>query len=664
VRPAAALAAAALALALGALAPGALAVDPGLQPLELRVDGGEETWHAEPSFTLRWHNPQRTAGHAVANVHYRLLEPSGQVALGETTTGWASTSIEHLRVPAAPGAYTAEVWLEDATGEEGPPATAKLRFDDARPGDVDPLPPAGWIGRDDFPYTLRLGHPAGTEPLSGIRGYAVAIDRGASGQPCAGALCSEAETDLRGGIGADAFAIADLPEGTSYAHAVAVSGSGVRSATTGTAALRVDKTDPVTQLAGVPAGWSDRPVRLVASATDSASGMLATPGGELPFTAIRVDGAAPATAAGGSVATTVIESGAHAIAYYARDAAGNVADGGVVNGQPNPEPGEAVVRIDREPPRVAFANAQDPADPERIEAVASDSLSGLDATRAQIAVRGAGSGDRFEPLPTAARGNTVLARWDSAAFPAGSYEFRATAHDAAGNAATTRFRANGSSMVLSNPLKVQATLRAGFGGRSARTVPYGRAIPFGGRLTAGRRAPLGGAPVRVVERFDSGAAPGERVSTVKTGPRGYFTVRLAPGPSREVLAVAAPTPTLSGAASRPARLNVRSGLRLRVSSPVAEVGGRPIVFSGSVAGAGSAIPSEGKTVELQFRLPGLPWSEFRTLDTDRRGRFRYAYRFADDDSRGVRFQFRAYAPTQSGWPFEPAASPPVAVRGR
>ena len=59
---------------------------------------------------------------------------------------------------------------------------------------------------------------------------------------------------------------------------------------------------------------------------------------------------------------------------------------------------------------------------------------------------------------------------------------------------------------------------------------------------------------------------------------------------------------------------------------------------------------------MQFRLAGMPWSEFRTVRTDRHGRFRYAYRFSDDDSRGVRFQFRAYAPAQAGWPYEPAGS--------
>ena len=47
----------------------------------------------------------------------------------------------------------------------------------------------------------------------------------------------------------------------------------------------------------------------------------------------------------------------------------------------------------------------------------------------------------------------------------------------------------------------------------------------------------------------------------------------------------------------------------------------------------------------------------------RRGRFRYAYRFSDDDSRGVRFLFRAYVPSQDDWPYEPGGSLPVAVRG-
>jgi hypothetical protein len=633
---------------LGARDAGAVA----LQPLELRVDGGEESWHAKRGFVLRWSNPPLP----VAAIHYRVLYPSGGVAVGEARIGWAATS-QHLSVPSIPGAYTAEVWLEDGAGTEGPPATAKLRFDNVAPGTVEPTSVSGWIGRTEFPYALQLGHPAGPSPLSGIRGYAVSIDRDPDGSPCPTAgECGTAETELHGGP-ADSLTIAELPEGANYVHAVAVSGSGTRSALAATTVLRVDKTDPVTRLSGDRAGWSNRPLTLTASATDAASGM--TPGGGgSPFTAIRVDGGTPTGAAGDTASTTVIASGIHTVAHFARDAAGNTADGGSSNGLANRAPATTTVKIDREAPRLAFASAQDPRDPERIEATASDSLSGLDPTRGSISVRQARSGERFTALPTELRGAVLRARWDSEAYPPGDYEFRATVHDLAGNSASTLSRDNGSAMRLSSPLKVRTTLLSDFG---SRTVPYGQGASFSGRLIAGRRAALSGMPVRVIERFDAGAAPRERESTVVTGAGGAFSVRLEPGPSRRIVAVAPPTATLRGAGSKPARLAVRGGVRIGVSSTVAKVGGRPIVFRGKVAGS---IPADGKIVQLQFRLAGLPWSEFRTIRSDPRGGFRYAYRFADDDSRGVCFQFRAFAPAQAGWPFEPAGSAPVAVRGR
>ncbi len=653
----------AVAVALAGTAPPANAAG-DLQPLDLRVDGGEESWHAEPSFALRWSNPPRDGQAPVAAVHYRLLDPTGQVTLAESELRWPATSIQHLTVPAVPGAYTAEVWLEDTTGEAGSPVAATLRFDDAAPGRVEPSPATGWIGRSGLPFALRLGRPEGPEPLSGIRGYAASVDPVPGASPCADRYtCSDAETDLHGGSAGNLLMLDGLPEGTSYVDAVAVSGSGIHSAAVGSTVLRVDKTDPVTRLSGVPDGWSNRPLTLTATATDGLSGMLASGIGG-PFTAIRSDGGAPTAAAGNSVTTTLIDSGIHTVSYYARDAAGNVADGGTLNGHRSNPPATATVRIDREAPRLAFANAQDPADPERIEVHVVDSLSGVDRGRGRISVRPLGSGERFEDLPTEAAGDALRARWSSDAYPPGEYEFRATAYDKAGNPASTRSRGNGTEMRLLAPLKTSTTLLTGFGGERRRTVPYGRRVTFGGRLIAGRRAPLVGAPVRVLERFASGSGLAERATVVRTGAGGGFELRLAPGPSREIVAVAPATATLRGASSRPMRLTVRTGLKLNVSSGFAKVGGRPIVFSGRVFSTGAEIPTDGKAVQLQFRLPGLRWSEFRTIRTDRRGRFRYAYRFADDDSRDVRFQFRAFAPAQAGWPFEPAGSAPVAVIGR
>lgn len=633
----------------------------GFQPLDLRVDGGEESWHAERSFAVRWSNPP-----GVAAVHYRLLDPSGQVSLSGARIGWAATAIQQLTVPQISGAYIAEVWLEDSGGNEGAPVTARLRFDESRPGHVDPLPPGRWIARTDFPLALHLGHPSEPQPLSGIRGYAVSLDRASDGEPCADAfLCSEGETDLHAGIDGDSLSIADLPEGTSYIHAVAVSGSGMRSAAAGSAPIRVDKTDPVTHLAEVPEGWSNRPLVLTATSADSGSGMAVVGSVLSPFTAIRVDGGSPVVAAGDTVTTTVIGSGVHTIAYYGRDAAGNVAGGGSTNGQPNNEPATAIARIDRDPPRLAFSNAQDPADPERIDVHASDALSGIDPSRGEIAVRRVGATDSFEALPTHVSGAVLTTHWDSAANPPGEYEFRATAFDRAGNQASTLTRSGGTAMRLRSPLKVATTLQAGFGCSSGSpTIAFGRGISYSGRLIAGRHAPLAGVTIRVLERFAAGAALRERESTVQTGAAGNFKIRLAPGPSREIVATAPSTATLQGSHSRVSSLAVRGRVHLRVSSSVAKVGGRPIVFRGKVASTDTETPADGRAVQLQFRLPGLAWSEFRTVRTDRQGRFRYAYRFADDDSRGVRFQFRAFVPAQAGWPFEPAGSLPVTVLGR
>lgn len=649
----AAIAVAAAALVLLAGVPQANAA---LQPLDLRVDGGEESWSAERSFAVRWDNPPSP----IAAVHYRLLSSSGQIALAETTLGWPAIAIQHLIVPPIPGVYTAEVWLEDTDGNEGAPGSVQLRFDDSAPGRVGPLSATGWIGRTAFPYTLHLGRPAGPEPLSGIRGFAVSIGTAPGIAPCAGTYtCSEAETDLHGGAGADALTIAALPEGNSYLRAVAVSTSGMRSSVPAETVLKVDRTDPVTRLAGLGEGWSNQPLTLRAEATDTASGMAAAgPGG--PFTALRIDGGSPIVAMGSTASAAVIGSGIHTVAYYARDAAGNVADGGVANGWPSNAPATALVRIDRDAPRLSFAGAQDPRDPERIEAHAADALSGLDRSRASIAVRGAGTAERFERLPTELSAGTLRARWDSEAFPPGEYEFRATVYDLAGNSASTSSRGNGSPMRLHNPLKVATTLSASLAGRA---VSYGHGTSFSGQLVAGRRAALAGMPVQVIERFGVGAEPAQRVSTVRTGAAGEFSVRLRPGPSREVVAVASPTATLRGARSKPAKLTVRSGVRMAVSSPVAKVGGQPIVFRGEVGATGAAVPADGKIVQLQFRLPGLPWSGFRSVRTNARGRFRYAYRFADDDSRGARFQFRAFAPAQANWPYKQASSKPVAVTG-
>jgi hypothetical protein len=664
-----ALLAAALAGVGGGAAPRAAARPP--QPAELTVAGGEDAWHPGNSFELGWTNREPAgstrpdAGASpLAAVAYRLRDPLG-IAIDEARLYERRERVSGLTVPDVPGVYSVEVWLEDTAGERGPASVARLRFDDVRPGPIAPFPVPAWIGRTAFPLTVRLGHPLGPPPVSGIRGYAVEIAAAPGRDPCAAPdRCVEDEVALHGGVEDDALTIGALPEGANYLRAVAVSGSGMKSTRSSGAVLRVDTTDPVTELAGVPLGWVSHPVTLIATATDGASGMQPAGAGSPPFTAIRVDGGVPTAAPGDTAVATVIGEGVHRVAYYARDAAGNVDDGGVSNGIPNRPPRTAAVRIDREPPSLAFANTQDPDDPDLLRVEVVDSLSGPDPARGRIGVRPVGSSDAFDPLPPApAAGGELRARWDSDARPAGEYEFAATGYDLAGNATSTARRANGTPMILSNPLKTSTVLGADLGGRAPRTVAFGRGLRLEGRLGTAGGGPLAGKQIQVLERFAAGAVPTTRMSTVETGPDGAFSIHLAPGPSREVTASFDGTATLSRAASRPLALRVRGGVRLRTSAAVARVGGAPLVFRGQVEAERGTIPAEGKSVQLQFRLPGLPWAEFRTIETDRRGRFRYAYRFSDDDSRGARFQFRAYAPAQGGWPYEPGGSAPVAVRG-
>jgi hypothetical protein len=212
-------------------------------------------------------------------------------------------------------------------------------------------------------------------------------------------------------------------------------------------------------------------------------------------------------------------------------------------------------------------------------------------------------------------------------------------------------------------------LAAGFAdGRTLRagtpTVRFGRGVTFGGRVTSAAAGRLGGLEVEVTESFRAGSLPRQRTTLIRTGPDGAFSLRLAPGPSREITAAFAGTRTLTSATAPTVDLGVRAAVSFRASAGIAHIGGAPVLFSGRVARAGTAPSRTGPPVELQFRYPGAGWSEFRTVEADAHGRFRLRYRFSDDDSRGVRFRFRAFVGKKEGWPYEPAFSDPVGVTGR
>jgi hypothetical protein len=605
-----------------------------------------EGWQADNEFPIVWQQLPGTAPGAVKAI-YRLRDEGGN-QLGPLLERSMLELVKYQEVPPVPGSYSLEGWLEDAEGHELRRSSTFLRFDDVPPSPPQPQAPARWLLGTEA-ARLEIGHPATPLPISGIRGYAVSLDRGGGSYPCASpGLCEPGETDLAGGIGDDELSLGTLPEGTTYARVVAVSGAGVASPPR-TAVFEVDATVPQVSLAGVPGGWSAGPVRLTAQASDPLSGMAAA-GPSGPFTAIAVDGGAPTVAAGDTATAWVGGSGVHTVAFYARDAAGNVA-GGAGQGPPPPT---ALVRIDETAPEVEFAPAQDPADPERIEATVTDALSGPSRNRGAIALRLAGTRARFEQLPTRVEGDRLIARWSSDDYPKGKYEFLATGFDAAGNAGGGSDRARGGRMVLINPLKAPVSLSADLSG-----------LRLDGRLRRAGGGALAGQEIAISETFVAGSARATRTTIVSTRGDGAFSLRLQKGPSREVSASFAGTRLLSRATAAAGQLAAKTQVRFRASAATARVGGRPVIFEGQVASNGTAPGAGAKLpVELQFRYRGAAWSEFRTVETDARGRFRYAYRFSDDDSRGVRFRFRAYVKGREGWPYEPSASRPVTVTGR
>jgi len=586
-----------------------------------------ESWQPQRRFKIEMVQvPGLVEGGSKAT--YRLFDSAGHPA-GEPFELTRAAPEKQIEV-SAPDAYRLESELVDSSGQVLRRADVTLRFDNRVPPPPAPRAPEGWLP-GTRPIVLGLDPPAGPLPVSGIRGYELNL----------------AESGLHFETSGDSISLGFLPEGIDHGEVVAISGAGVRSEPR-PVTLAVDATVPSVSLQGLPGGWSSGPVKLTAHAVDPLSGMNpAGPAG--PWTAIAVDGGSPTTAPGAGASTWVGGSGVHTVRFYGRDAAGNVGDGG----PGSPPPQSAQVRIDEVPPRVEFAAAQDPDDPERIEAMVSDPLSGPSPSRGSIAIRLAGTRARFSELPTRVEAGRLVARWDSDSYPPGKYELLATGFDAAGNSASGASRSHGGRMVLVNPLKAPVRLRAKLAG-----------LRLSGSLRRSLGGPVAGQTVTIKESFAAGSDLGQRTTAVRTAPDGTFALRLGPGPSREVTASFGGTRLLSRAAAPAVQLAAATKIRFHASAATASIGGRPIVFSGRVAAPGAQGAVARLPVELQFRYPGAGWSEFRTVEADSRGRFRFAYRFSDDDSRGVRFRFRAYVKGREGWPFGPGASRPLSVRGR
>ena len=356
---------------------------------------------------------------------------------------------------------------------------------------------------------------------------------------------------------------------------------------------------------------------------------------------------------------SVPAAGRYSLQLWLRDEAGNE------------DPGTAVtvpLRFDDLRPEVRFST--EPAEA-RIEAEVSDPDSG--PAGGQILYRRVDA-DAWNELPTKLvpgdrpELSRLVAPTPELGF--GTFVFRADASDAAGNAASTSLRADGTQMAIRRvppahapkaKSRLFARLRGGHGRGESLTVPFGAPAMLSGRLTrAADGAGLGGRPLRVVSRPSRGALTPTAVASAETGEQGGFDLRLPPGPSRRITVAFPGDGGLEPAFRRPLELRVRAGVTLR-AVPEKLRTGQVVRLAGRVKAKGAPIPRRGKLVAIQYREEATGrWRPVLVTRSDHGGRFRARYRFRYVTGRAA-IRLRATALAEERWPYVPGSSPAVTV---
>jgi hypothetical protein len=361
--------------------------------------------------------------------------------------------------------------------------------------------------------------------------------------------------------------------------------------------------------------------------------------------------------------------GVFTLSLWLRDEAGNDAPSSAV---------EIPLRFDDVPPGLAFAAAGGAEIPDQIRAEVNDLHSG--AASGAIFYRRLNGPDWID-LPTRVEvepgGKASLVTRTPDLEP-GTYVFRADAADRAGNTASTTLRADGTEMAIRKvppavapkralvprtKTRLFARLRGGHGRGDALTIPFGAPALLSGRLTRADGAGVAGRELQVVARPSHGALAETARSTVLTGERGGFELRLGPGPSRRISVAFAGDAGLEPARRPSLDLRVRTAVSLR-ALPLSLQTGQAVRLGGRVRTRGAPVPRRGKLVAIQYlEAETRRWRPVLVTRSDHGGRFRAHYRFRYV-SGIASIRLRATALAEERWPYAPGSSRPVTVRVR
>jgi hypothetical protein len=333
------------------------------------------------------------------------------------------------------------------------------------------------------------------------------------------------------------------------------------------------------------------------------------------------------------VDTRELADGPHALELQAVDAAGNMGH---------------VTRsffVDNNAP-VAWFDPREGPGADRVTVTAADAASGV--AGGGIEMRRVGSGP-WRALPTSLVAGRLYGSLPAADLDEGTYEFRATVTDRAGNSTQVDRTSRGTraEFVIPGATRMSARI-AGHDGRPR--VRYGRAVHAVGTLRTRSGAPLASTRIAVLSRP---AVPGAAWGTqgeVTTDGDGTFEYRLPVGPSRD-LRFKYPGSEHHMGSSADAGIDVPSTTSLKSSRTRVEAGGA-VVFRGRVRGG--PLPKAGKLVDLQAHYRGR-WRTFALPRTDGAGRWKRRYRFGATSGL-VRYRFRARVPAEEGYAYLPGRS--------
>jgi hypothetical protein len=371
----------------------------------------------------------------------------------------------------------------------------------------------------------------------------------------------------------------------------------------------------------------------------------------------------------------VPRAGLFSLSIWLRDEAGNEAPSSAIS---------VPLRFDDVPPGVAFAPAASGAAvPEQIEAVIADAHSG--PASGEISYRRLES-QQWSELPAKfQRGGPagqaqLIVRLPTDLAP-GTYLFRASAVDGAGNTTTTTHRADGTEMTVrkvatgtvaavrrAEPVgaargKARIFARLGWHGRGGTelTVPFRAKSMLSGRLLSADGAGLAGRTLRVVSRPSRGALGAARADKVGTGPHGGFRLPLGAGTSRRIAVSFPGDAGLDSASRSPLTLRVRGGVELRAAPQVLRTG-QVVRFQGQVRTLGAPVPRRGKLVAIQYyESAAKRWRPVLVTRSDHSGHFHASYRFRYVSGSAL-IRLRACALSEERWPYAPGASRPLTIR--